>query len=88
MAEKRKEPRKSLIARAEVLWEDGTGVSRIARAMIEDTSPNGMCIRISKQIAVGSKIEIKSHRERALGVVKTCRKDGFEYVLGIEREAP
>ena len=87
MAERRTEPRKILLARVEVQWESPTGTSNIAAAMIEDTSRSGMCIRIKKSIPVGSKLQIKWRNEDILGIVRNSRKDGFQYVLGIQRES-
>jgi len=76
------------MARAEIHWEDPAGTPNTASAMIEDTSRSGMSIRSPKQISVGSKLEVKWHREHLVGVVRNCRKDGFEYLLGIQRDLP
>ena len=76
------------MARAEVVWEDQLGVLRRAFAKIEDTSRSGACIRVSAAISVGAKLNIKWHQEQFSGVAKYCRRDGEEYVLGIQRETP
>ena len=79
------EPRTAIMAMAEVVWEDQRGVLRYASAKIEDTSRSGACIRVSSAIDVGTKLNIRWHREQFSGVVKYCRRDGEEYVLGIQR---
>jgi hypothetical protein len=81
------EPRTAIMAKAEVVWEDQPGILRSAFAMIEDTSPSGACIRVSTAISVGAKLNIKWHLEQFSGVVKYCRREGEEYVLGIQRDA-
>jgi hypothetical protein len=74
------------MAVAEVVWEDQLGAWRGAVARIEDTSRSGACIRVSVPISVGAKLKIKWHREEFSGVAKYCRRDGGDYVLGIQRE--
>lgn len=80
------EPRTAIMAVAEVVWEDQLGAWRGAAARIEDTSRSGACIRVSVPINVGAKLKIKWHREKFSGVAKYCRRDGGDYVLGIQRE--
>ena len=75
------------MARAEVVWEDHPGTWRGAQAKIEDTSRSGACIRVGVPISVGSRLKVKWHREEFSGIAKYCRRDGGDYVLGIQREA-
>jgi len=74
------------MARAEVVWEDQPGAWRGALARMEDTSRSGACIRVSAPISVGTKLKIKWQREEFSGIAKYCRRDGGDYVLGIQRE--
>ena len=76
------------MARAEVAWEDQPGALRGIVARIEDTSRSGACLRLSVPISVGAKLKIKWHREEFSGIAKYCRRDGGDYVLGVQREAP
>ncbi len=76
------------MARAEVVWEDQPGAWRGALAQIEDTSRSGACIRVSVPISIGAMLKIKWQREEFSGVAKYCRRDGGDYVLGIQRETP
>lgn len=86
MTQNRKESRKVIVARAEVHWQDTIGNSCMIPAMIEDSSHGGMSVRIKKPISVGSKLEIRWYKEQIQGVVRNCRKDGFEYLLGVQRD--
>jgi hypothetical protein len=86
MAQKRKEPRKVYIARAKVMWKESNGYSLPISALIEDTSASGMSIRIKQEISVGCMVEIQWHKQQLQGVVVNCRKDGFEYILGVHRD--
>lgn len=75
------------MARAELQWEDSTGTSRTAHAMLEDISRGGAGIRLRQPINVGSKLNIKWHKEQFSGIVRHCRREGMEYVLGVQRDA-
>ena len=74
------------MARAEITWEDQPGAWRGAQGRIEDTSRSGACIRVPVPISIGQRLKIKWHREEFLGIAKYCRRDGGDYVLGIQRE--
>lgn len=82
----RLEPRTAIMARAEVVWEDQPGAWRGVWAKIEDMSRSGACIRLSVPIGVGARMKIKWQREEFSGVARYCRRDGGDYVLGIQRE--
>ena len=74
------------MARAEALWEDETGVSRVAPAMIENISKGGAGIRLRHAISVGAKLTIKWHKEQFSGTVRHCSRDEGEYIVGIQRD--
>jgi hypothetical protein len=76
------------MARAEAQWEDATGASRVALAMLEDISRGGAGIRLRQPISVGSKLRIKWHKEQFSGTVRHCHREGMEYVLGVQRNTP
>ena len=73
------------MAAAVVSWKDPAGTPRQESARIEDTSLSGACIRIKMPIGVGSELQIKWHKEHFWGVTKYCRKDGPEYLVGVQR---
>jgi hypothetical protein len=83
----RLEPRTAIMAKAEVLWEDQPGAWRGVLARIEDTSPSGACIRLPVPVNIGAKLKIRWLKEEFLGIAKYCRRDGGDFVLGIQREA-
>jgi hypothetical protein len=74
------------MARAEAQWEDPTGTLRVALAMLEDISQGGAGVRLRQPINVGSKLRIKWHKEQFSGTVRHCRRDGTDYVLGVQRD--
>jgi hypothetical protein len=74
------------MARAEAQWEDPTGTLRVALAMLEDISQGGAGVRLRQPINVGSKLRIKWHKEQFSGTVRHCRRDGMDYVLGVQRD--
>jgi len=54
---------------------------------MENTSNSGACIRVKKRIDVGAKLRVQSRWEEFSGVARYCRKEGIDYVVGIQRDA-
>ncbi len=54
---------------------------------MENTSISGACIRVRKQIDVGAKLRVQWRWEEFSGVARYCRKDGMDYLVGIQRDA-
>ncbi len=52
---------------------------------MEDASPSGACIRLRAPIQIGSTIRVNWRWGEFTGVTKYCRRDGMEYVTGIQR---
>ncbi|MFY9909950.1 MAG: PilZ domain-containing protein [Candidatus Sulfotelmatobacter sp.] len=69
----------------DVSWEDG-GALQKTRACMEDKSAGGACIRVKTPIAAGSRLKIQWRFEQFVGIVKYCRREGREYVVGVQRE--
>jgi hypothetical protein len=86
MQERRAHLRTAKMVRIETAWKDESGASHTSAAMIEDSSLGGVGIRIKAQVSVGTKIEIKSHREHFSGIVMNCHRIGTEYFIGIKRD--
>ena len=86
MGEKRAEFRIPLMARVDVLWGDADGTPRVAPGTLEDTSHGGMSMRMKNAIRGGSHVTIKWGSEQVSGTVTNCRREKFEYVLGMKRE--
>jgi hypothetical protein len=81
----RAEPRTALIAQVRVSWEEQDGHHLDTPAKMEDTSHSGACIRIRKPIDVGTRLRVRSYREEFSGIARYCRRDGVDYILGIQR---
>jgi hypothetical protein len=82
----RAEPRTAMMALVEVCWEELDGTSHSAiQGRMEDTSRSGACIRVSSAIGVGATVWVKRPWEEIAGITRYCRRDGDDYVLGIQR---
>ena len=69
----------------EAAWEGEQGGLQTFRACMEDKSAGGACIRLKTSVPMGSKIRIRWRFEEFFGVVKYCRSEGREFVVGIQR---
>jgi hypothetical protein len=87
MNEQRSEPRVSLMARVDAVWKDETGNSRTSRGRLEDSSNNGLCIRVNDPIPVGAKLVVQWREDSISGTVVQCRQIGQNYILGIRRDS-
>lgn len=81
------EARMLMWAVAEISWEDASGQHCQARAVLEDRSNSGACVRLTRPVAVGSVVTIRWQREQFSAVARNCRRDGREFVIGVRREA-
>jgi len=82
----RAEPRTALIAAVEISLEGPAVVELNSSARMEDRSPSGACIRVKTPIQVGAKVKVRGRWERFCGIAKYCRRDGWEYLVGIHRQ--
>jgi hypothetical protein len=71
----------------EASWAGEDGAQQTVSARMVDKSLGGACIRVKKPIPVGSKICIQWRFEQFSGIVKYCRSEDREYVVGIQRDA-
>jgi hypothetical protein len=81
------EPRTAVMIRVEVSWEDSAGNVRSLPARMEDKSPRGACLRVNKPIEVGAKLRVQWRFEQFSGVVKYCRREEWDYIVGMLRDA-
>ena len=81
------EPRTAVMIVVEASWEDRRGTLQREPARMENTSNSGACIRVKKQIDVGAKLRVQWRWEEFSGVARYCRKDGIDYLVGIQRDA-
>jgi hypothetical protein len=80
---RRLEPRKILICRISVSWEDQAGLPAMQVGLLEDRSLSGVGLCVPKPIAVGTKVKIRGRRRELAGIVQHCRPEGTEYFIGV-----
>jgi hypothetical protein len=80
------EPRTAVMILVEASWENQDGTVQTARARMENKSSGGACIRLKTPIGVGSKLKVQSPWDQFSGVVKYCRMEEGEYIVGIQRD--
>jgi hypothetical protein len=86
MSDARREPRKVVIARVQLRWEDQNGATRVSTALAEDFSKNGAGIRVAEPIAAGTRLQVTGRGEVFLAEVRHCQPDGSAYLIGVRRE--
>lgn len=82
-----REYRTAVMTWVEASWENPSGSLQTIPARMEDKSPSGACIRVKQPIDVGSKLKIQWRFDQFSGITKYCRSDGYEYLVGIQRDA-
>ncbi len=81
------EPRIAVMILVKASWENETGVLQNVPARIEDRSSVGACLRLKARVGVGSKLNIQGRNEQFSGIARYCRRDGMDYVVGVQRQA-
>jgi hypothetical protein len=82
-----RELRTAVMILVDVSWQSPSGSPQTTSARMEDRSPSGACIRIKTPIEVGAQLRVQWRFEQFSGVCKYCRREGYEYVVGIQRDA-
>jgi hypothetical protein len=54
---------------------------------MENTSNSGACIRVKKPIDVRAKLRVQWRWEEFSGAARYYRKEGIDYLVGIQRDA-
>lgn len=85
MASAMPELRTPVMILVEVSWQDQSGVWQNARLRMEDKSAGGACLRSKAPIEPESKIKVHWRFDQFAGIVKYCRKEDREYLIGIQR---
>lgn len=80
------EPRTSVMIMVDASWEDQDGTVQRMRARMENKSAGGACIRLSQKLSVGTRVLIEGQWDRFSGEARYCRKDGREYLIGIQKD--
>jgi len=81
-----REARTAVMIVVDVSWEDPGGKGRSISARMEDKSLSGACLRVKTPIDLGAKLRIQSRFEQFSGVVRYCRRENWDYVVGVQRE--
>ncbi len=76
-----------MIVRIVARWVGQTGNPRMSHWQLENMSNGGLGIRVVEPIGAGTKLDVRTHMGNFAGTVLRSRKDGEEYVLGIQRDA-
>lgn len=80
------ELRTAVMIVVEASWQDSNGALQTASGRIEDKSSGGACIRLGKQLEVGVQLRIDSRFEQFAGIVRYCRNEGREFIIGVQRD--
>jgi len=80
------EPRTPVMIVVEASWEDLAGALQTACARMEDKSANGACIRLKRPVDVGTRMRIQWRFEQFSGVVKYCRSEGRDFIVGMQKD--
>ena len=79
------EPRTPVMIMVEASWQDQSGTVQKVRARIENKSPGGACVRLNEKLGVGTSLLLEGQWDKFSGDVRYCRKDGRDYLVGIQR---
>ncbi len=80
------ELRTAVMIVVEASWQDVNDVWQRASGRIEDKSSGGACIRLTKPVEVGTRLRIDSRFEQFAGVVRYCRNEGRDFIIGVQRD--
>src|ERR1700733_12550651 len=80
------ERRTPVMILVEASWEDQNGILETVSGRMEDRSTGGACLRLKTRVQVGARLGIQWRWEQFTGIARYCRREGNEYVVGIERE--
>jgi hypothetical protein len=81
------EARTPVMIMVEAFWQDQSGTVQSVHARMQNKSPGGACLRLKSQIEVGTKLRVEGRWDKFSGVARYCRKDGRDYVVGIQKDS-
>jgi hypothetical protein len=70
----------------EVSWQDAGRAGQTVSARMEDKSAGGACLRLKQSVEVGAKLKIQWRHDQFIGIVKYCRAEGRDFVVGVQRD--
>src|ERR1700730_159689 len=80
------ELRSAVMILVEASWKDVSGMVHAESARMEDKSSGGACLRLKSPLNVGDRLRVQWRFEQFSGVVKYCRGEGREFVVGMQRD--
>lgn len=87
MKQKRFESRDLCADLIRVTWSPEQELPYIDWAILGDISPSGACLEIEDPIPVATNVELEFGGDRCRAVVKYCKYDKVNYLLGVEFES-
>jgi PilZ domain len=87
MTNRRSELRMMCADMVNVCWNERSGKSRRATALLEDISTSGACLQLEVAVPLGVEIHWKSPRREFKGNVRYCVYREIGYFVGVEFES-
>ncbi|MDR0311549.1 MAG: PilZ domain-containing protein [Acidobacteriota bacterium] len=87
MEQKRFENRDLCADLVKVTWPLGMDQPYIDWAILGDISPSGACLEIEDPIPVNTAVELEFGDDQCHAVVRYCKYDKVNYLLGVEFES-
>lgn len=84
--QKRFEDRDLCADLVKVTWTPNLEPPRMDLAILGDISPSGACLEIEGPIPADTVVELEFGEERCRAVVRYCKYDRVNYLLGVEFE--
>ncbi len=88
MRNQRSEPRKTRMAKVSVLAPTQSGKVHRESAFMEDINRTGAGLRMRFPLPTGFPLLLEIRDQICAGTVRRCNRDGAEYFVGIEFDAP
>jgi len=87
MPRRRVESRKTLICRISVIWVAQEGAITTLTGFLEDRSRFGVGISLPEPIPVGTAVKIQGRMRELHRIVRHCRYEGGQYLVGVHLDA-
>jgi hypothetical protein len=84
MRERRSEPRLLCADMVDVEWQDRSGRTRKAAALLEDIAASGACIQFETAIPLGTELKVSCAQGVLEGVVRYCVYREIGYFVGVQ----
>ena len=68
----------------EIGWQDGSGKTQRAQAVLEDISASGACLQLEGPLPLGAAIQWRSPKKEFQGTVRYCVYREIGYFAGVQ----